>query len=316
MLKCLPKLKHLTIHGLHMTENLENSTFPLLESLELKGKIISNTGLMENNPKIKTLDIDVCAMAEGLIEANFDQLESLKLCNMADEDDSELLNIYDHILNGMLKNNQKLKSLSVDMKNKTGFTGEGLSGMLSELEDLNLCGCANLTETGLKNLLSMCPKLKNLKFESLNNKYEGLNADLPNLKTLVLGRDSLKYVSDSGLSCLMEAFPQIERDFLCLDECLKITGEGLKGASFQNVKHLTLRNCANVTDEGIVNVSICCPNLTSLKLEGASKISFKGILAKFDSLEKLILQNIDEKHSLTELGLCCLVKSCPKLVSL
>merc|ERR1719312_234230 len=79
MLKCLPKLKHLTIHGLHMTENLENSTFPLLESLELKGKIISNTGLMENNPKIKTLDIDVCAMAEGLIEANFDQLESLKL---------------------------------------------------------------------------------------------------------------------------------------------------------------------------------------------------------------------------------------------
>merc|ERR1712098_608779 len=73
---------------------------------------------------------------------------------------------------------------------------------------------------------------------------------------------------------------------------------------------------ANVSDEGIVNVSICCPNLTSLKLEGASKISFKGILAKFDSLEKLILQNIDEKHSLTELGLCCLVKSCPKLVSL
>ena len=82
--------------------------------------------------------------------------------------------------------------LSLNLSN-TGITGEELVGFrepLINLEELTLKGCLQLTDTGLRRVLTVCgDRFKRLHLEALSisaNKLAGMDAQFSGLQSLVL----------------------------------------------------------------------------------------------------------------------------------
>jgi len=206
----------------------------------------------------------------------------------------------------------------------------------SKLETLVLTGCTHITDEGMKNL-SACQsngKLQNLDVTFCHQiTDQGIKyiSDLKSLLTLDLTccrkvtHLGLQYLADNCphllslnltgcdqiIFCEMtKGFLNIEKlammgcKFTC-DHCLKFLVKFSK-----NLTDLCVAYSELVTDEGIANVIINCPNLSILNLKKCSNITDKVLFVASEYLkESMVSLNVTGARMITNQGLKALAMS-------
>ena len=158
---------------------------------------------------------------------------------------------------------------------------------LKNVKHLDLSGCRNITDAGLKHL----------------------SENLTNLQSLNLSH--CHHITDEGLKDLAKYLTNLTH--LDLSWCIKITDEGLEIlTNLIKLQILNLTWCDKITDEAIKNLP---QNLKSLNLSDCRKITDEG-LKKLEKLTKL--QNLDLSgcYEITDAGLKHLSEKLTKLQSL
>lgn len=186
------------------------------------------------------------------------EFESVCLVSVSDMDICEFI---DHCP----KTKRTLKAISL---RRSTVTDAGLEVMLEQLgavSSLELSGCNDFTEAGL--WASLQPRLVSLSIsDCINVADESVAAiaqRLPNLQELNF---QAYHVTDGVLGCLV----------------------ALRGGSLTSLR---LKSCWELTNQAVVNLVHCLPQLTTLSLSGCSKITDEGVemiaanMAKLTSLD-------------------------------
>ncbi len=215
------------------------------------------------------------------------ELKCVRSLNLRD------VNVSADFLNFINDNCPKIEHLSLPQS----VTNEDLAFLSSNLTSLELLGCRNITDDGLKEV----SKLKNLTWLNLrwcNITNEGLKevSKLENLTSLNL---SWCNITDDGLKDVSKLKTLTS---LSLSGCRKITYEGLKEVSkLENLTSLNLALCTKITAEGLKEVSKL-KNLTLLDLVGCTEITNEG-LKEVSKLENLTWLDLAGCTEITDEGL-------------
>ncbi|XP_058734664.1 uncharacterized protein LOC131606455 [Vicia villosa] len=187
----------------------------------------------------------------------------------------------------------------LDLQNASFLNDEHvveLSLFLSDLVSINLSKCKKLTQSTLFALVRNCPTLGEIKMkaigrESIHNTNSCIDSGVyPQLKYLVLGSNS--WLSDESIITFASIFPNLQ--LLDLKDCHNISEEGIGQVLRRcfKIKQLNLAHCSNVeTFETNFGVS---------KLE-VLNLSFTGGYVT----EKGVKHVIDNCTHLREINLGC-----------
>ena len=157
----------------------------------------------------------------------------------------------------------ELESLDLYYSKITGAALVGLDVKLTKLKYLNLSGCSNLTDSGLRNLLNNCGS----QLESLDLSYTyisgtalvGLDVKLTKFKNLNLSGCS--NLTDSGLRNLLKNWGS-QLESLDLD-ITKISGTELTDCiqthALEELRVLRLVRCPNVNETDVQRMSNVLP---------------------------------------------------------
>lgn len=159
------------------------------------------------------------------------------------------------------------------------------SDYFSKLKSLYFNGCDKLTDLGLLNFLSNKNIINNLQVLHINSNKnirqlisnDGIKpiSSLINLNTLLLS--NLTIINDAGLLIISE---------------------------INNLKHLKLYDCENITDIGLHNLCIKLSiKLQSLSIHMCNKITDDGLKSISDNLISLVLLDIGHHYNFSNRGL-------------
>jgi len=174
-----------------------------------------------------------------------------------------------------------LRSLALEGCGRA-ITNKGVQALsrCAKLEDLDLNGCFRVTPEALLHVASNCPDLVTLS-------VSGIPAvDDATLQAILRVRDKRKKFTR-----------------LYFNSCSKITDAGIKALSAlgETFLELELAYCPAISDDGIVTLVSCCPNLTVLNLYGCFKLT-DASLAVMGSLSNLKDLNLSMCREITDKG--------------
>ena len=239
------------------TMQLEN-----LESLNLRRcRGITDKGLLKIiGPNLKSLitsntRITGDGLADGIVQLN--NIESLDLMDCEQLTDTGLRGILSVC-------GPNLKSLHLRRTKITGESMVGFTKQLNNLENLNLTSCEQLTDPGLRGILSVCgPNLKSLNLSGTKITGESMvefTKQFNNLKTLCLM--DCEQITVSGLRELLRIFGQ-NLEWLVISGT-KVTGTVLVNRIEQQPlvqwRRLFLGRCVNVTPSDRLRIAELLPN--------------------------------------------------------
>jgi hypothetical protein len=183
---------------------------------------------------------------------------------------------------------------AVDQKQNHPRTSSGEPHYgLHTLRSINLLGCHNVTENGIKYLTFFCQNLRDLNLKGCTKVNDNALSYLAQFEHLVnLDLTGCVHISDLGLRHLSNSKAKKNLKFLDLTFCHKITDEGLQWLSqLTALETLNLQCCRFVTNKGLSHVINACRDLKTLNLTGCDKATLSGIDAPrgLVHLEKLAM---------------------------
>ena len=193
-----------------------------------------------------------------------------------------------------------------------------ISESCRKLEKVNFF-MSNVTETGCKELFKAIPGMTALKLPSRGNCHRILEDACkycPGFKDLIIN-DVIPFdeadpvVKDEIIFKVAETFKGLQK--LSLNWCWYITDLSLLAIANSNweLRHLIVRECHQITEEGIVYVIKFCRKLRRLQLGRLYSVSNK-LSDAFEEERKLqVLKLVDT--SVTDHGVSKIVQNCPKL---
>lgn len=146
-----------------------------------------------------------------------------------------------------------------------------LTQLGSSLTSLDISGCANVTDTGVRRLVRSCRRLSYLQLEGCRELSAWSVAEAsPYLEHLYLG--ACKFVYDCGIGDVARSCIYLRT--LCLRHCpcvKDVTLQHLKQC--RHLERLDVSRCAKITDDGLSHVAEGCTQLRTLELEGYAEIT-------------------------------------------
>jgi len=273
-------------------------------------------------PDIKTIDLKNCL--------NIDDAAIINLTNGCKKLEKISLEGCFLVKDASLKALEVCKNLKDLDLTRTRLTPVMLKELakLTSLERLRVKECSieeennelSLVASGLKNLkvidLKQCSDIK-------DEHVKALTANNKNIRTLILAGCSQLMAEDyyeaAALQSITNGCPDLEE--LDLSGCWHINDIALKkfwnketkSPRLKNIKKLSLRDCTEITNDGLKNISRGCPTLEHLDLSGITTIDESGMIfigRKCRNLQGLLLEHCTNIAS----GVCqILAEHCPKL---
>ncbi|XP_063402172.1 uncharacterized protein LOC134686436 [Mytilus trossulus] len=236
-LKLLEGLKMISIDfGWYGPQNIDNNLIRFLTKQSCLKKLVLRGWY--------TLRSETVA----LILNDFNNIETLYLSN------SEISNL---IVNG----NLPIPGLTDFTLRSTKFDDTGISQLVkraTNLRNLDVIECSNITFKGLTEISKHCPHLESLKFgnltfiinDRLNFSFHALAEGCPKLKTITFV--GMKLTLDDDIVCLFKSTKYLE--CLALSDCDTISDIAIcaLGKYCSNLKQITLKNCHKISAYGIM----------------------------------------------------------------
>ncbi len=206
----------------------------------------------------------------------------------------------------IIKNCPNLEVLSLYASNITNEEFTKLISELPRLTSLYLTLCNQITDEGIQTLRLHLPELQWIDIQNCEKvTKEGIKAigSLTSLKGLEL---SCHLLADEDLKGILSSLTQLTA--LQLNKGYNLTDEGLKDiASLTLLQTLWLRDCEQLTDDGLNSIALSFPNLQNLRLKkchsltsrGCLKIAFQSTTLKIFQISKC-LQITEETISLVK----------------
>ena len=209
----------------------------------------------------------------------------------------------------------RLQPYSIDSAAKGDKFCGAVAKQHSELLAIDLLGCENVTDEGLKLLGEGCPKLLPDKIHSFakgDRFLEAVAKRHPQLESISL-RDCSR-VTEQGIVTLAEGCIRLHHVDLsgCSD---KITAKQLEPLIERCPRLLPDELIfANKDDTFCTAIAKQHPKLTSINLEGATKVTSTGVCALADSCVHLTSVNLLGCEGVSDGSLAQLIGACPKLL--
>ncbi|GLJ38502.1 hypothetical protein SUGI_0784590 [Cryptomeria japonica] len=144
------------------------------------------------------------------------------------------------------------------------------------LQGLDVSKCRNISSTGIINLASVSPELRQLTLAYCIP----ITSDLANSQTF----DRLQIVKFDGCKISSTALASVGRSCkylreLSLSKCIGVTDEELKGflTYCRELNKLDLTCCCDLTDVALSAVAMSCRYLSSLKIESCHLVTEKSL---------------------------------------
>ena len=170
----------------------------------------------------------------------------------------------------------------------------------TELENLTLNYCSNLTEQGVCFALSRMPNLKKLSLRGcrgirfcLENAKECVRTSCKNLEFLNIA--GCKQMGVEDLAGVLNAMSNLRE--LNLEDCDHIHDECLQciaSAGLLELRTLNFSFCVSIFDPGLQAIAGSLPNLTKLQLRSVDNVTSHGISAILHKCSKL--KTLDLAH--------------------
>eukprot|EP00455_Lapot_gusevi_P041182 TRINITY_DN4748_c0_g1_i10.p1 TRINITY_DN4748_c0_g1~~TRINITY_DN4748_c0_g1_i10.p1 ORF type:complete len:479 (-),score=146.30 TRINITY_DN4748_c0_g1_i10:48-1484(-) len=149
------------------------------------------------------------------------------------------------------------------------------SGLTSELVDLSLRDCRNLTDAAIQAIVNSCSgRLKYLDVRGCRNLTDAsLNAIAGATLLRELELSECRDVSDAGVKQIAQSCPALRT--LTLSHCRSITDEALQALAqtCTQLEEVGLGWCDQLTDNGIASLTAACHKLALLDLSDCRKIT-------------------------------------------
>ncbi|XP_064600060.1 uncharacterized protein LOC135466488 [Liolophura sinensis] len=212
---------------------------------------------------------------------------------------------------------------SVCINGCPSITNNGLETLLRKhgksLRVLELCGCFNINQTGIRSIAHNCHNLLTLNlgqcYKLTDSSVAEVTGSLPRLESLDI-RGCNRSVRDTSVRKIVKNCPRLSS--IALANCPHISDVALSEIAtyLPGMKWIDLCGCKNITDESLRTLAKNCPNLYYLDISSTS-CTKKSILAlaahcskKLEVAKLNFLSDIDENSILR------LVKACTSLSTL
>ena len=216
-------------------------------------------------------------------------IESLaRVCTRLTSIDLTSTQATDESLALLMANNPKLLPDSVLSKKKGGAFLAAVAKQHSTLQEINLSGCKQVTDAGLRMLGNSCTSLTKIDLTECT-------------------------VSDAGLAELVRACPDLLPDKIHVQN-------GIKGDQFllavaerhPTIEHLDVSGCKAVTDIGLEALARQCTGLTDIDICGCC-FTEAGLLTLLSSAKNLRRLRMDARGELSDSVFSGLAAGCPEL---
>ena len=206
---------------------------------------------------------------------------------------------------------------NVDLKQCDWITDIGLHALAigcPELRTINLRDCSKITTEGLAALLLGCPQLSSIDMKGCNNITEGklisLAFEFPKFRAISVITD----FSWSELKLKVIPVFDTKSDHLDLSNC-SITNGGLESLIkvFPTISSLNLQGCSKISDEALINLARKAPNLLSISLRNCKGITDRSLSILAQECLNLRYFNIGVPIKVTNAGLTALHQLFPHL---
>jgi len=167
-----------------------------------------------------------------------------------------------------------------------------LSRGCHKLDEINLAWCSKVTDQGVDYLTAHCPALTNLDLTSTS-------------------------ITDNGMGFIAQRLTAISR--LSLRHCGSITDQGVRliTARFnQNLTHLHLSRCHQLTDLTLESIARYCTQLLTLDMARCNNLTDSGFYTFAASCCKIQRMDLEECLNITDNSLLQLSIHCPCLKEL
>jgi hypothetical protein len=203
------------------------------------------------------------------LQRSADTLQSLNCSNLKSFKDEDLLNL-----------STMTNLTELFLNNNSGITGEAFKkfGHLEKLQVVQLSGCEDLTNEGVRALCSASPFILDLNLaacEKLDGKALQHVKQLSKLRNLNLaGIESLKDSDLQNLAALKNTLSSLN-----LEGCTNITsGAAAHIASLTNLSHLNITTCDQISDSFLDAIKEM-KQLKNINVTGCPKISKEALEA-------------------------------------
>lgn len=161
------------------------------------------------------------------------------------------------------------------------------------LSKLNL-NVAHISTLELSRLFSRCSNIASLTMTNYSAADIGALVNLPNLRKLVLKTsDASSYWEKEQIPLYLEG--------LVIEDCeFEDAGFMTMFPQANNLRHLSLINCSNLTDSGLKAILKECRNLKSFRLSVCPRIDGTGLSTLCVNIESLHLENLRLKNDILE----------------
>ena len=213
----------------------------------------------------------------------------------------------------------------LDLSNLSGSAGADLALALASpcrgsLTHLNLTGSgAWLTDDGVRALAASCASLRTLFLSTCSGLRDGgLCAVAAGCRQLrQCDTSNCRRVTDEGTAAVA-ALPLLEHFEMA--NCSGATDATLaalaQGPAAPRLRHLGLRGCAAVTEEGLSRLARACPSLTRLNVSKCAAATDAALAALATCCRELRMLDLSESDEFGEDGLCAVARGCTKLETL
>ena len=240
--------------------------------------------------EMSSLDLSMCKRLQDadlrvLSDARLPSLRALRLAGCRDIGDGGLA--------ALLPGLRGLRTLDLSL---CAISDGGVPFLLAmaDLTELDLSGCARLTDVGARQLATHCERLISLSLEGCRDVSGwALAGAAPRLSHLALG--GLTLVNDAGIS----AFCTTSRACasllsLSLRQCRAIGDTALRtlGAHCKMLTSLDVSRCGAVTGAGLSALAEGCSQLSRFESEGYTDLADVGVIALAEKCTSLTHLNL------------------------
>ena len=180
------------------------------------------------------------------------------------------------ILSWLIRRNIRVISWDLEVDNAQLIS---IANGLRQLQSLDIAGCNNITDEGIRALASGLPQLQSLDISYCGKITDAgirvLASGLPKLQSLNI--EGCGNITDTGIIALASGLPQLQS--LDIIGCVKITDAGIRALAngLPRLQSLDISYCVKITDEGIRALANGCRQLQSLDIRWCHNITSSGI---------------------------------------
>ncbi|KAF8932974.1 SCF ubiquitin ligase complex subunit [Dissophora ornata] len=191
----------------------------------------------------------------------------------------------------------------------------------SRLERLLLAGSVNLTDAGLRRILTRCSELYSLDLSEIpavtDALLEDIAAECPHLHTLYLG--SCSAITDESVVKLAMSCPQLKR--IKLSQCGLLTDRSILALTKHcpQLIEMDMTNCSLVSSEAVRSVLENLPQIRDINmalLANITNAAFASINPTIHRFEQLRVLNLTSCALITDVTLTRIIPAAPRLRSL